>query len=269
MLGKFNIGNYIEKDSLIHRLDARIKIFLTFSIMISLMFIQTFESLLFFSFMILFYTKISKITLQNLLRSIKPFTFLFVITFTVNLFSIENSATKGFSFHFFKNFSPALFQMSKLLIMICSVSLFSMTTSPLNIADAMNKILKPLKYVKIPIEEFTFILLIAMKFIPILIGEFYEIKKAQSIRGINFRGNIFSRIKNTIPIIIPLFVISFKKAHNLAIALELRNFTTPENRTEWDMSKFGKTEYLTLTIIILNLILIFLIERYNLIRFSI
>jgi len=262
MLGKFNIGNYIEKDSVIHKLDARIKILLTFVIMCSLMLVHKFENILLFSFVIIFYARYAKIKLINLAKSVKPFIFLFFITFTVNLFSLENTNT-GYTFHFFKNLYPAFFQVTKLLIIISGVSLFTLTTSPLNIADAINKIFKPLKYIKIPVEDFSFILLIAMKFIPILIVEFYEIKKAQTIRGVNFKGNILKRIKNTVPIIIPLFIISFKKAHNLAIALELRNFSGTSNRTEWDTSKFSKPEQTILILIILIIMLIFLIENCN------
>ncbi len=259
-----SLGQYYPTGSVIHKLDARVKIiltlcFLTF-IFISKTFIGNFVSLIFL--LIIIY--LSKIPLKVILKSFKGVMFLLIFTLITNIF-FNQTGEVLFQFSFIKITTGGILYSGRMIfrlgILIVASFMLTFTTNTLDFADGLEVLLRPLKKIKFPAHEISMIITIALRFIPTILEELEKIKKAQMSRGVDFEtGNLIKKVKNFIPILIPLFIASFKRADELAMAMEARCYRGDINRTRLKVLKMSKNDYVAIGFMILYLIIIVLIR---------
>ncbi len=238
----FIIGQYVPSDSLIHRLDPRTKIVIVFFYVIVTFSAETWASyLILFSFAGLAALS-SKIHPLFILKGLKPIWFIIILTFILHLF-IQRQGNELFSIAGYPIYDQAIIQAtiisSRLFLLILMTTLLTLTTTPISITDAVETILKPLKKIKVPVHEMALMMSISLRFIPTLLDETDKISKAQASRGIDFRtGKWRDRIKAIFALLIPLFMSSFKRAEELATAMEARGYRGDIGRTKFRELKF-------------------------------
>ena len=259
MIGDITIGQYFPGKSVIHKIDPRMKIILTMIIVVALFLCKNFISLGFAVIAAVTIVAISRISFKTVLKSIKPLALIIVLTAVLNLFygSGEPVFTIGKLTIKEGGIYAAIFMAVRIIVLIVEGSMLTYTTSPTDLTDAIERLLKPLKYIKIDVHSIAMIMTIALRFIPTLIEEIEKITAAQKSRGADMdSGNIFKRVKALVPVIIPLFVSSFRCASDLAYAMECRCYRGGEGRTKMKVLKMGKRDYLALIIVIIFVALI-------------
>ena len=249
MLKDITIGQYFPGDTIVHRLDPRIKIIIISLFIGSLFFINSFIPYIFILGFILAVVKISEIPLKFIIKGIKPLLFIILITFTINVF-----LTKGEVLYELgplvvtkEGLSLAVFMALRLIFLITGTSLLTLTTSPIALTDGIEKLLSPFKKVGLPAHELAMMMTIALRFIPTLLEETDKIMKAQMARGADFEsGNILSRAKNLVPLLVPLFINAFRRADELATAMEARCYRGGDNRTRLNELKLKRLDIVTM-----------------------
>ncbi len=252
MIGDITIGQYFPGKSVIHRLDPRIKIILTMIIIVSLFLCKNFISLAFAVAAAFVIVAISGIPFKTVLKSIKPLILIIILTAILNLLygTGEPLFTIGSLKITLNGIYSAIFMAVRIVVLIIEGSMLTYTTSPTDLTDAIERLLKPLKYIKIDIHSLAMIMTIALRFIPTLIEEIEKITAAQKSRGADMEsGNIIKRVKALVPIIIPLFVSSFRCASDLAYAMECRCYRGGEGRTKMKVLKTSARDYAALLIV--------------------
>lgn len=255
-----NLGQYAPRDSFIHDLDPRTKIFLCFIIMLLIFFMNSCEFLFVFAVLILFFYKTAKLSLSLAFKNIRPFFLLFVITFLLHGFFTEGKIILQIPFLNLNVSQEGLvkgfFYSIRIIILIIIAGLLTLTTSPMSITDGIEKFLRPFKKYGLPAHEIAMIISIAMRFIPILIDESERIKKAQISRGARFEGSIINKIKSIIPLVIPLFISGLRKAQELSFAMEARAYRGGEGRTSFLSLRFRRNDFMSFCLIFFILIAI-------------
>ena len=251
MLKDITIGQYFPGDTFVHKLDPRIKILIIIMFITSLFFIDSFFPYIFILGFILFSIKISDIPLKFVLKGLKPLVLIISITFIINVFFTKGevlfkigplSITK-------EGLSQAVFMALRLIFLITGTSLLTLTTSPISLTDGIEKLLSPFKKIGLPAHELAMMMTIALRFIPTLLEETDKIMKAQMARGADFEsGNVINRAKNLVPLLVPLFINAFRRADELAIAMEARCYRGGENRTRLNELKLNKQDILAISI---------------------
>ncbi len=245
MLKDISIGQYFPGKSVVHRMDPRIKIILTFAYIIMLFIIK---NTLAFSVAILFLIILiatAKIPFKAVLRGVKPILPLVIFTSILNIFFIDGKIL--FEWWVFKisleGIQLAILMSIRIVCLIVGASMLTYTTSPISLTDAIERLFKPLKYIKFPVHEMAMMMTIALRFIPTLIEETDKIMSAQKARGADLEtGGIVKRAKALIPILIPLFVSAFRRAEELAMAMECRCYRGGEGRTRMKQLTLGWTD---------------------------
>ncbi|MDP2892121.1 MAG: energy-coupling factor transporter transmembrane protein EcfT [Bacillota bacterium] len=235
MLKDVTLGQYYPGDSFVHRLDPRIKIILTLIYIILVFFVTSYWCCLVLALFLALSVIMSKVKLRFVLRSLRPIIFILVLTFVLNIFFVQG---KTVLFEWWKiritleGLEQALFLTLRLIFLITGTTLLTLTTSPLALTDGLERLMKPLKYIKFPVHALAMMMTIALRFIPTLLEETQKIMKAQSARGADFEsGNVFRRTKNMVPLLVPLFISAFRRADELALAMESRCYQGGEGRT--------------------------------------
>lgn len=248
------LGQYYNSDSLVHRLDPRTKLIVTFVYMILLF---PFTNLYVYGWMGLFLLVMilcSKIPMRKMLASIKPLLFLIGVTVFFNmLFTGGEEIFSLWKFHItWEGIRSACYMAMRLSFLIMGSSIMTLTTTPSNLTDGLESIMSPLKIFKVPVHDISMMMSIALRFIPILMEETDKIKKAQLARGADFEsGNLVHRAKALIPIIIPLFVSAFRRANDLAMAMEARCYRGGIGRTKMKPLRYQKRDYITYLVFLL------------------
>lgn len=245
MISDITLGQFFPGESQIHRLDPRTKIILAIVFIVAVFLASTpiaFVVLaLFTAIMIL----ISGISFKVILKGIKPIVFILIFTAIINMFLTKGDSDPLVSFWIFQIYKEgivrAVFMAIRVIILIVGTStLLTYTTSPISLTDGIESLLSPLKKIKVPVHLFAMMMTIALRFIPTLIEETEKIMNAQKSRGADFSsGGLIKRAKALIPIIIPLFVSSFKRAEELATAMECRCYRGDKNRTKLVKLSYG------------------------------
>ena len=254
MLQDITLGQFFPGQSSIHRLDSRTKIILLFVLMILIFFAEgaaAYSILIALTCAIIFLSKIPPLTV---LKSVKPLSWLILFTLILHLFMHKGEVLFSLG-PFNVTLEGVTFGVAislRLILLIMSASLLTFTTSPIQLTDALEKLLSPLKIIGIPAHEFAMMMTIALRFIPTLIEELDKIMKAQKARGADFEtGNIVQRLKNFVPVLVPLFLSSFRRADELATAMEARCYRGGEGRTHFRQLKFSRLDLIASIIIIL------------------
>ncbi len=259
MLKDITLGQYYPSASPIHELDPRVKITFTFLFMISLFFVNKFYPYGLITIFLLIISKISKIPFKYLLKGVKPIWPLLAITFLIN--ALMGTGREIYSFHFIKITDNGLrtgtFMVIRLLLLVTGTSLMTLTTKPMELTDGLEKMLSPFKKMGLPAHEIAMMMTIALRFIPTLLDETDKIMKAQMARGADFEsGKITERAKSLIPLLVPLFISAFRRADELAMAMESRCYRGGEGRTHMNEISFSHKDIVILIFSTLILILI-------------
>ncbi|MGL5506458.1 MAG: energy-coupling factor transporter transmembrane component T family protein [Paraclostridium sp.] len=259
MLKDITIGQYYPTKSIIHRLDSRVKLVATFIFMISLFIINKFWPYLIVVASLISIIKLSKIPIKYLIKGLKPLRWIILFTFVINVFFIPGDII--WSFGFVKvtqqGISQAIFMALRLIFLVLGTSLLTLTTSPIELTDGIEKLLNPFRKIGLPVHELAMMMTIALRFIPTLLDETDKIMKAQMSRGADFESkNIINRAKNLVPLLIPLFISAFRRADELAMAMEARCYRGGYNRTRMRESKLSRIDYIAYTIQLIYLTVI-------------
>lgn len=251
MLKDITIGQYYPTSSIIHKLDARVKLVATFIFMVSLFIINKFWPYLIVVGCLLYVIKLSKIPGKFIVKGLKPLKWIIIFTFIINIFFIPGDPI--WSFGFIKiteqGISQAIFMGLRLIFLVVGTSLLTLTTSPIELTDGIERLLKPLRKIGFPVHELAMMMTIALRFIPTLLDETDKIMKAQMSRGADFESkNIINRAKNLVPLLIPLFISAFRRADELAMAMEARCYRGGYNRTKMKEVIMTKADYIAYAI---------------------
>ena len=234
MLQDITLGQFFPSNSIIHRIDPRVKICLLFAMMILIFIIDNEASYAILMTFVMVITTISQVPITTVLKSLKPLMWIIIFTFLVHLVSNDGEILyKIGPFNITdEGIAKGVLISLRLMLLIVLSSLLTFTTSPLKLTDAMEKLLSPFSRFGISAHELAMMMTIALRFIPTLLEETDKIIKAQSARGVDFeRGNLFRRAKAIVPILVPLFMSAFRRADDLAMAMEARCYRGGEGRT--------------------------------------
>lgn len=246
MFKDITIGQYFPGESIVHRFDPRLKIITMIFFIISLFFINTFIPYIFVAIYLLIIIKIANLPLKVVLKGLKPLRWILLITFVINIFFLpgEPLLKLGFLTISKEGLKTACLMAIRLMFLVLGTSLLTYTTSPIELTDGIEALLKPMKKIGVPSHEIAMMMTIALRFIPTLIEETDKIMKAQMARGADFEsGNIIKRSKNLVPLLVPLFVNSFRRADELATAMEARCYRGGVGRTKMKVLVLEKYDY--------------------------
>ncbi|MBQ8171446.1 MAG: energy-coupling factor transporter transmembrane protein EcfT [Oscillospiraceae bacterium] len=264
MIKDITIGQYFPGNSVIHRLDSRVKILLDILYLVVIFTAQSYTGLLLAVLFIVFCYILSEIKLVMILKSIKPILPLMIFTGILNLFFIKGE-TPLFQWWVItvypEGIRMATFMLIRVIALIVGMSLLTYTTSPIMLTDAIERLLSPLKKLHFPVHELSMMMTIALRFIPTLVEETDKIMSAQKARGAELdSGGLIKKAKALIPVLIPLFVSAFKRANELATAMECRCYRGGEGRTRLKQLKTALRDYVALAIMILLLAAVIVIN---------
>ncbi|CAH0202336.1 energy-coupling factor transporter transmembrane component T family protein [Peribacillus sp. YIM B13472] len=264
MLDKMIIGRYVPKNSLMHKMDPRAKLLLVFLFVCVVFLANNVVSYGLLAVFTILLISLSKIPLRYLYNGLKPIFFLIVFTFLLHiLFTKEGELL--FEYGWFEIYEGGLIQgffiSVRFTLLILVTSLLTLTTSPISITDGMEELLGPLKKWKMPVHELALMMSIALRFIPTLMEETEKIMKAQTARGVDFSsGPIKDRVKSIVPLLVPLFVSSFKRAEELATAMESRGYRGGEGRTKYRQLDWKTIDSLLMVSIGVLTVMLFLLR---------
>ena len=235
MLSNITIGQYYPAKSLLHRMDPRMKVILTAVFIVLIFLANNFASMALVLAFLGITVALSRVPLKMILRGLKAIVIIVVFTSVLNLFYVQGGKTlvDFWIVHITtKGVYTALFMAIRIMALIISSSLLTYTTTPTNLTDGLERLLSPLRYLRVPVHDIAMMMTIALRFIPTLIDEVGRIMNAQKARGADLEtGNLFQRAKALVPICIPLFISAFRRAYDLAFAMDCRCYRGGEGRT--------------------------------------
>ncbi|UZQ82553.1 energy-coupling factor transporter transmembrane component T family protein [Thermoanaerobacter sp. RKWS2] len=260
MFRNITIGQYIPGDSVVHKLDPRIKIIITFIFIVAIFFINKLSGYIFAVLYLYLVIAISKIPFSYILKGLRPVIIILLLTVSLNMFFTPGGTilyTLGPLKITTSGLRLAVFMGLRLIFLIIGTSLLTLTTSPISLTDGIEHILKPFSRIGVPAHELAMMMTIALRFIPTLIEEAEKIMKAQMARGADFEsGNIVKRAKGLVPLLVPLFISAFRRADELAVAMESRCYRGGQNRTRMKQLKIQPRDYEALAVTLIMVLLI-------------
>ena len=248
------LGQYYPGNSVIHRLDPRTKIIITLALFVVIFMIDTFIGFACLGALFCVLLAMSRIKVGYVMQTVRPLLFRIIITFALNIFFYRGE-TVWFEYGVIvitqEGLIKALFMAIRLLLLIMSTSLMMLTTTPVQLTDGLEKLAAPLAKMGAHVHEMAMMMSIALRFIPTLNEETERIQKAQTARGAEFdSGNVLARAKNMIPLLVPLFVSAFKRADELAMAMEARCYHGGKGRTKLKILVMQRNDWIALAVIL-------------------
>ena len=256
MLRDITLGQYYQTDSVIHRLDPRVKLTATIAFIVSLFLVKNIWGYLIAALFLAAVIRMSNVPFKFMVKGMKAIVFLLLLTVVFNLFltpgepliqiwkltiTIEGAKLAGM-------------MAVRLTFLIIGSSVMTLTTTPNNLTDGMESLMKPLGKIKVPVHEIAMMMSIALRFIPILLEETDKIMKAQIARGADFEsGNIVKKAKAMVPLLVPLFISAFRRANDLAMAMEARCYRGGEFRTKMKPLVYKKRDFMAYVVVVLYL----------------
>ena len=256
MFREITIGQYYPADSVIHGLDARVKFIGTLVYIICLFVVKGLPGYLLAIAVLALLVKLSKVPFGFMVRGLRSIVFILVIMMIFNIFLTPGTYLVTFGiFRISKEGIIMAVKMAvRLVLLVLGSSLMTLTTTPNQLTDGLEKLFSPLKKIRFPVHEISMMMSIALRFIPILTEETDKIMKAQMARGADFEsGNLIKRIKNMVPLLVPLFISAFRRANDLAMAMEARCYHGGEGRTSMNPLRYKKKDFAAYVIILLFL----------------
>ena len=247
MLKDITLGQYFPGNSFIHRLDPRTKLIALVVYIVALFMAVNWVSYALMAAFLLLCIKISTIPGKSFIRGMKPLMMILIFTGVLNLF-FTTDGTVLVDFWFITittaGLQRAIFMVVRILLLICGTFLLTYTTSPISLTDGLEALMNPLKKIKVPVHELSMMMCIALRFIPTLIEETDKIMSAQKARGADFEsGTLMEKAKAMIPILVPLFISAFRRADELATAMECRCYQGGEGRTKMKLLRYSRLDF--------------------------
>lgn len=242
MIREITIGQYYDEDSVIHRLDPRVKLVATFMFIIVIFVVNNLPGYALAASFLAFVTILSKVPVKYIIKGLKPIMIILLITLIFNVLLTPGEVLITlWRFNItVEGIRMGVTMAVRLILLITGSSMMTLTTTPNHLTDGLERLLKPLSRIRVPVHEIAMMMSIALRFIPILLEETDIIMKAQMARGADFEsGNIIKRAKALVPILVPLFVSAFRRANDLAMAMEARCYHGGEGRTKMKPLKYA------------------------------
>ena len=262
MLRDITIGQYYPADSVIHKLDPRVKLFATLIFIISLFSFKNVWGFLVATIFMFGFIELSKVPIGYMVKGLKAIVILMIITALFNLFLTSGKELVSFWIFTitYEGLRNAILMAIRLTYLILGTSVMTLTTTPNELTDGLEKALAPMNKIHVPVHE---IAMIALRFIPILVEETDKIMRAQMARGADFEtGGVIQRAKNMIPLLVPLFVSAFRRANDLAMAMEARCYRGGNGRTKMKPLIYKSADHMAYLITILYVVIAFVVGRY-------
>ncbi|MGN0746322.1 MAG: energy-coupling factor transporter transmembrane component T family protein [Aristaeellaceae bacterium] len=265
MMKNITMGQYYPVDSFVHRLDPRMKIILTILMIVAVFMVHSLVGYAIVLGFVYLTARMANVPFKMLMKGLRPLRLILILTFVLNLF-FNSGETVLFHWSFItltaEGLSTAVHYTLRLGFLVLGTSLLTLTTSPVTLADGIELLLSPFKRFHFPAHELAMMMTIALRFIPTLLEEADKIMKAQMARGADFEsGNLMARAKAMIPLLVPLFVSAFRRAGDLAMAMEARCYHGGENRTRLRVLRITRNDYLALAAVGVLILLIVLEGR--------
>ena len=269
MLKDITLGQYFPGTSVIHRMDPRAKLILLMVYIVALFLAVSWVSYGLLLAFLLVIIKISAIPPKSIVKGMKPLVFILVFTGVLNIFFTAGEGTPLVSFWgvaiYKEGLTRAFFMVVRILMLISGTFLLTYTSSPIALTDALESLLSPLKKIGIPVHELSMMMCIALRFIPTLIEETDKIMCAQKARGADFEnGSIVDRAKALVPILVPLFISAFRRADELATAMECRCYHGDEGRTKMKLLRYKRNDFCAFGTGILLMAAVCVLRRFGL-----
>ena len=265
MIRDITIGQYYPAKSVVHRLDPRVKLICTLLYLISLFLFSSIPGYLVATVFLVCVIHISKVPFSYIVKGLKPVIMLLMITVLFNLFLTRQGDVLFHAWIFTiteGGLRTAVYMAIRLVYLIIGSSLMTFTTTPNELTDGIEAVLHPLNKIHVPVHEIAMMMSIALRFIPILLEETDKIMKAQLARGADFEsGNILQRAKSMVPILVPLFVAAFRRANDLAMAMEARCYRGGDGRTKMKPLRYKSRDYAAYIIVIAYVVAVVAIGR--------
>lgn len=245
MIREITLGQYYQADSVIHKLDPRVKLVATICFIISLFMVNNWLGYVVAAIFLAAVIKLSKVPFKFMVKGMKAIVFILMITVVFNLFLTPGEALVSvWKLTITKEGARIAVMMAiRLSFLIIGSSVMTLTTTPNSLTDGMEKLMNPLKAVKVPVHEVAMMMSIALRFIPILLEETDKIMKAQIARGADFEsGNLVKKAKAMVPLLVPLFISAFRRANDLAMAMEARCYRGGDHRTKMKPLKYRRRD---------------------------
>lgn len=266
MIRDITIGQYYPAKSILHRLDPRVKLVSTLLYLISLFLFKSIPGYIVATVFLITVIQMSRVPISFIVKGLKPIIMLLLITVLFNLFLTRDGDVLFHAWIFTiteGGLRTAVYMAIRLIYLIIGSSLMTFTTTPNELTDGIESLLHPLNKIRVPVHEVAMMMSIALRFIPILLEETDKIMKAQIARGADLEsGNIIQRAKNMIPILVPLFVSAFRRANDLAMAMEARCYRGGEGRTKMKPLQYKSRDYIAYASIVIYVVAVFVIGRY-------
>lgn len=267
MLKDITLGQYFPGTTLPYRLDPRTKIIWVVLYIVALFCASWFVSYGILTLLLIVCVLISKVGFKALIKGLKPILFILIFTALINMFYIPGHTIARFWVLTItsEGLWTALFMVVRIMLLIMGTFLMTYTTSPIALTDGIESLLSPLKRLKVPVHELAMMMSIALRFIPTLIEETDKIMSAQKARGADFdSGSVFHRAKALVPLLVPLFVSAFRRADELATAMECRCYHGGDGRTKLHMLRFSAADWIVLALMLAIMILTIFLGRISL-----
>lgn len=263
MIRDITIGQYYPADSIIHKLDPRVKLLAVVFYVISLFTFQGVWGFVLVTLALIAMIKLSKVPFRFMVKGLKAIVIILLITAMFNLFLTPGEIlVKVWKLTITKEgLKSAIFMAIRLIYLILGTSTLTLTTTPNQLTDGMEKALRPLNKIHVPVHEVAMMMSIALRFIPILVEETDKIMKAQIARGADFEsGNLLKKAKAMVPLLVPLFISAFRRANDLAMAMEARCYNGGDGRTKMKPLKYKKADLVSYGVIFAYMVLVILIK---------
>ncbi|NOZ62061.1 MAG: energy-coupling factor transporter transmembrane protein EcfT [Calditrichaeota bacterium] len=262
MLSDITLGQYYPARSIVHRLDPRTKILATIVIMLATVAAQQLWESGVNLIALIALIRLARLPLGLVFRNLRPFVWLFLLTLGFHCFLtgegtvIARMPLLGWEITQ-KGLNSGIIYSVRLAEFVLFAALLTLTTSPIEMTDALDRLLAPLKKIGLPTHEFVLMMTLALRFIPILLEEADRIQKAQMSRGATFEGNLIQRIKSVIPLLIPLFISVFRRADDLALAMDARCYVGGKNRSSYKILKMTRRDLIAALLTVSYMIFFF------------
>lgn len=269
MLRDITLGQYYPADSILHKLDPRVKLFGTMVFIISLFSFKGVPAFVLATVFLACIIYLSKVPFSYMVKGLKAIVVLMIITGLFNLFLTQGTVLVQFGIFkiTYEGIKTAVLMVVRLMYLIVGTSIMTLTTTPNQLTDGLEKALMPFSKIKMPVHEIAMMMSIALRFIPILIDETDKIMKAQMARGADFEsGNLIKKVKAMVPLLVPLFVSAFRRANDLAMAMEARCYHGGEGRTKMKPLTYSAGDKRAYVILIVYFVLM-LILRFVWVKF--
>lgn len=256
MLKDVTLGQFFPGDTIVHRLDARTKLILVIVYIVALFQAVGWVSYAAVTLVTALCMQLSHISVKNIFKGLKPMLFIIVLTAALNIFYTQGTPILPGWIITWEGIARAVQMILRIVLLITGTFLLTYTTSPIALTDGLEILMNPLKKIKVPVHEMTMMMSMALRFIPTLIEETDKIMSAQKARGADFEtGSLIDRAKALLPVMVPLFVSAFRRADELAVAMESRCYHGGEGRTRMKVLKIGVSDCLFMLFLIVVLAL--------------